>query len=63
VRGGLVGHPPYLLLLTSYLSLFTSQAWGPAPPTLPAGAKAAVLEGDPKQVGPFTMRVSWHTSG
>jgi quercetin dioxygenase-like cupin family protein len=34
-------------------------AWGPAPPALPAGAKAAVLEGDPKQVGPFTMRVSF----
>jgi quercetin dioxygenase-like cupin family protein len=33
--------------------------WGPAPPVLPAGAKAAVLEGDPKQVGPFTMRVSF----
>ena len=33
--------------------------WGPAPPALPAGAKAAVLEGDPKQAGPFTMRVSF----
>jgi len=34
-------------------------AWGPAPPALPAGAKAAVLEGDPKQAGPYTMRVSF----
>jgi quercetin dioxygenase-like cupin family protein len=34
-------------------------AWAPAPPALPAGAKAAVLEGDPKQPGPFTMRVSF----
>jgi hypothetical protein len=34
-------------------------AWGPAPPGLPAGAKAAVLEGDPKQAGPFTMRLSF----
>ena len=34
-------------------------SWGPAPPILPAGAKAAVLEGDPKQPGPFTMRVSF----
>jgi quercetin dioxygenase-like cupin family protein len=33
--------------------------WAPAPPSLPAGAKAAVLEGDPKQAGPFTMRVSF----
>lgn len=34
-------------------------AWAPAPPVLPPGAKAAVLEGDPKQEGPFTMRVSF----
>jgi quercetin dioxygenase-like cupin family protein len=33
--------------------------WSPAPPSLPAGAKAAVLEGDPKQAGPFTMRLSF----
>ena len=33
-------------------------AWGPAPPALPAGAKAAVLEGDPKAAGPFTLRLS-----
>jgi quercetin dioxygenase-like cupin family protein len=33
--------------------------WGPAPPALPPGAKAAVLEGDPKQTGPFTMRLSF----
>jgi hypothetical protein len=32
--------------------------WSPAPPSLPAGAKAAVLDGDPKQPGPFTMRLS-----
>jgi quercetin dioxygenase-like cupin family protein len=33
--------------------------WGPAPPVLPAGAKMAVLEGDPGQEGPFTMRASF----
>ncbi|HEY3012575.1 MAG TPA: cupin domain-containing protein [Gemmatimonadales bacterium] len=33
--------------------------WAPAPPAFPAGAKAAVLEGDPKEAGPFTMRVSF----
>jgi quercetin dioxygenase-like cupin family protein len=33
--------------------------WAPAPPILPPGAKAAVLEGDPTQAGPFTMRVSF----
>jgi quercetin dioxygenase-like cupin family protein len=33
--------------------------WAPGPASLPAGAKAAVLEGDPKQEGPFTMRLSF----
>jgi quercetin dioxygenase-like cupin family protein len=31
--------------------------WGPAPAVLPAGAQAAVLEGDPSKPGPFTLRV------
>jgi hypothetical protein len=31
--------------------------WGPAPPVLPAGAKLAVLEGDPSKAVPFTMRL------
>ena len=30
--------------------------WKDAPPTLPAGAKIAVLEGDPKHEGMFTIR-------
>jgi hypothetical protein len=31
--------------------------WGPAPPSLPAGAELAVLEGDPSKPGvPFTFR-------
>ncbi len=32
-------------------------AWGPGPAALPTGAKAAVLEGNPAEPGPFTMRV------
>ena len=32
-------------------------AWGPGPAALPAGAQAAVLEGDPAKAGPFTLRV------
>jgi quercetin dioxygenase-like cupin family protein len=32
--------------------------WSPGPASLPAGAKAAVLEGDPKEAGPFTMRLA-----
>src|SRR5438270_9474097 len=31
--------------------------WGPAPPVLPAGAEAAVLDGDPTQAGSFTIRL------
>jgi quercetin dioxygenase-like cupin family protein len=32
--------------------------WAPAPAILPAGAKLAVLEGDPAKAGEFTMRLS-----
>ena len=32
-------------------------AWRAAPPGLPGGAKAAVLEGDPTKRGVFTMRI------
>jgi uncharacterized RmlC-like cupin family protein len=31
--------------------------WGDAPPTLPAGAKMAVLQGDPGATGMFTIRL------
>ncbi|MCU1311566.1 MAG: anti-ECFsigma factor, ChrR [Candidatus Angelobacter sp.] len=31
--------------------------WGPAPPSLPAGAQFAVLEGDPSKPGLFTIRL------
>jgi ketosteroid isomerase-like protein len=31
--------------------------WGDAPPSLPAGARAAVISGDPAQPGPFVLRV------
>src|ERR1043166_9909593 len=31
--------------------------WGDAPPSLPAGAKLAVLEGDPGKEGFFTIRL------
>ncbi len=31
--------------------------WVDAPPSLPPGAKAAVIEGDPKVAGLFTMRI------
>lgn len=34
-----------------------SVAFEPGPPTLPAGVELAVLEGDPKQRGIFTLRL------
>jgi quercetin dioxygenase-like cupin family protein len=34
-----------------------SLKWGPAPSILPAGAKLAVLDGDPTKSGAFTMRL------
>jgi quercetin dioxygenase-like cupin family protein len=31
--------------------------WGPAPPSIPPGAQAAVLDGDPGKEGMFTLRL------
>src|ERR1043165_6338408 len=31
--------------------------WGDAPPVLPKGAKAAILEGNPLEKGPFVLRL------
>lgn len=36
--------------------------WQPGPPSLPVGARVAILEGDPSQPGPFTMRL-WMPAG
>jgi hypothetical protein len=33
--------------------------WGPAPPVLPAGAKIAVLEGNPGEKGQVTLRLQF----
>jgi quercetin dioxygenase-like cupin family protein len=37
-------------------------SWGPGPAALPAGAKAALLQGDPEKAGQFTMRL-WFPDG
>jgi quercetin dioxygenase-like cupin family protein len=34
-----------------------SPVWGPAPPSMPKGTQMAVLEGDPKTAGMFTIRL------
>jgi len=31
--------------------------WGPAPPSLPKGAEAVILSGDPGKPGPFALRL------
>src|SRR5882672_9320062 len=33
--------------------------WGPAPPVFPAGAKMAVLSGDPSKAAPFTVELAF----
>jgi hypothetical protein len=40
------------------VALPDKMTWGPAPTSLPAGAKLSVLEGDPMKAGPYTMRLS-----
>lgn len=49
-------HLSLALLLAAAIQV-TSVAWKDAPPTMPPGTKSAVLEGDPKQAGIFTMRL------
>jgi quercetin dioxygenase-like cupin family protein len=33
--------------------------WGPAPPSLPPGAQAAILHGSPAKEGPFAIRLKF----
>jgi len=35
----------------------SDMTWADAPPSLPAGSKMAVLDGDPTKKGPFTVRL------
>lgn len=45
---------------TAHPGIFTPKevVWGPGPPFLPAGAKLAVLEGDPGKPEEFTLRLA-----
>lgn len=49
-----------LLMATPAWAVHGGEAmqWSDAPPTLPKGAKVAVLQGDPSKPGPFVMRLS-----
>src|SRR5207253_3030254 len=69
----LIGEPPMKQLLlvaitAAFGSSFAAQelsimvspddiTWLDAPPALPACAKVAIIQGDPKNEGPFTMRI------
>jgi hypothetical protein len=45
------GHMGHVMLQPSAMQ------WGDAPNSLPPGAKATILEGDPSKPGPFTIRM------
>lgn len=47
----------HLLLALLFSIQITNVAWKDAPPTLPKGTKIAVLEGDIRQPGIFTIRL------
>lgn len=44
-------HPSHIMITGADLQ------WKDSPPSLPAGAKVAILEGDPSKPGAFTMRL------
>ena len=59
-------HPVTLAaaLLVSGVTLLPAQAapalkWGPAPAVFPAGAKMAVVSGDPAKTGPFVVEFAF----
>src|SRR5688572_27802866 len=47
------GHEGHLMVQPKQLE------WKDAPPSLPPGAKAALIEGDPSKAGPFTLRLKF----
>ena len=47
------GHPAHRLVPADKVQ------WSPAPPFLPSGAQISVLEGDPGQKGPVTLRLKF----
>jgi len=49
-----VSAPPGHIVVTA-----ADVRWGAAPPTLPKGAQAAILEGNPAESGPFTLRLKF----
>ena len=56
-RLGLVGVVALLAGSAVQTSAGPGLVWGPAPPSLPKGAKLAVVSGDPNKAGPFVIRL------
>ena len=50
-------HVLLLLVLAAAPIQVTTPTWTDAPPTMPKGARIAVLEGSPQKEGVFTIRV------
>ena len=48
---------PHAAVLHHTVVAADAVAWGPAPPSLPPGAQAAVLLGNPAKEGPFVLRL------
>jgi hypothetical protein len=51
--------PPVFAQSTHVLVPADQVQWGPAPPVLPAGAQISVLEGNPAEKGPLTLRLKF----
>lgn len=54
-----VAAAPALAQSTHVLVPADKVQWGPAPPVLPAGAQISVLEGNPSEKGPVTLRLKF----
>jgi hypothetical protein len=51
--GAVLAQPAHILVPADKVQ------WGPAPPVLPAGAQISVLEGNPSEKGPITLRLKF----
>lgn len=51
------GKPDAGMAMSHAVTHAAATTWGPAPPSLPSGAQAAVLVGNPGQAGIFTLRL------
>ena len=52
----ILAHPAKAQTTQQEMSTPVKVIWGPAGPELPPGAEIALLQGDPTQASPFTMR-------